>query len=116
MLEAELRDTDEQLDDLRTRLPHVRKQVADIRDVYDLGRRRAQALVDDLSWLNTEFYERWRAVVFTTKAPVSWKWKALLRSMFLLSFLLCSWLAWIAVEGGYKAYRSKLIWGEKLMS
>ncbi|PPR08145.1 hypothetical protein CVT24_012359 [Panaeolus cyanescens] len=55
---------------------------------------KAAALVSDLSWLNTEFYERWRVIIFTSKSPVSWRWKA------------CA----------YRAHRHRLVWGDKLMS
>jgi hypothetical protein len=88
-------------------------------EVFVLKRQnvsQAQALVEDLVWLNTEFYERWRSIIFTSSSPVSWRWKAVMRTLFVISFILCSWLSWIALSGAYRAHRHRLVWGEKLMS
>jgi len=84
--------------------------------VYDSGRRKAQSLVSDLVWLNTDFYERWRVIIFTSSSPVSWRWKALMRVFFAVSFVACAVLALIAVRGGYRAHKQRLVWGERLMS
>ncbi|KAK6992278.1 hypothetical protein R3P38DRAFT_3088822, partial [Favolaschia claudopus] len=45
---------------LADELPTIQAQVDDIRTAYDSGRNKAQSLLTDLTWLNTEFYERWR--------------------------------------------------------
>ncbi|KAJ7577031.1 hypothetical protein C8J56DRAFT_972164 [Mycena floridula] len=113
---TELDESLDALSELTETLPTIRTQVADIRTVYDSGRRKAQLLVKDLTWLNTEFYERWRMVIFTSSSPVSLQWKVFMRSLFTISFMLCFWLSWIALLGAYRAYRHKLVWGEKLMS
>ncbi|KAJ7224238.1 hypothetical protein GGX14DRAFT_424770 [Mycena pura] len=97
-------------------LPTIQSQVAEICAVYDSGQNKAQRLVSDLRWLNTEFYERWRLIIFTSSSPVSWRWKALMRVFFAISFLGFIWLTWIAVWGGYRAHRGGLLWGERLMS
>ncbi|KAF9497168.1 hypothetical protein BDN71DRAFT_1488250 [Pleurotus eryngii] len=112
-------ELDESLDalaELAEALPTIRTQVADIRHVYTSGRQKAQSLVDDLTWLNTEFYERWRTIIFTPNSPVSLRWKALMRLVFAISFLMCTWLAWIALSGAYRAHRQRLVWGDRLMS
>jgi len=104
------------LTELAETLPRIDSQVADIRRVYDSGRRKAQSLVSDLVWLNTDFYERWRVIIFTSSSPVSWRWKALMRVFFAVSFVACAVLALIAVRGGYRAHKQRLVWGERLMS
>ncbi|KIY63580.1 hypothetical protein CYLTODRAFT_425979 [Cylindrobasidium torrendii FP15055 ss-10] len=115
-IKAELDDAMEALDALSDTLPTIRTQVADIRSVYDSGRNKAQILVADLTWLNTEFYERWRTIIFTSTSPVSWRWKTFMRFLFAVLFIMCFWISWIALMGAYRAYRHKLVWGERLMS
>jgi regulator of replication initiation timing len=122
-----------ELSSLALELPHIQTQVADIRAVYDSGRQKvhtdaplsftsdrnnmqAKYLVTDLAWLNTEFYERWRLIIFTSSSPVSWRWKALMRVFFAVSFVMFVWLSWITLWGGYRAHRGGLVWGERLMS
>ncbi|KAJ7066573.1 hypothetical protein C8F01DRAFT_1123730 [Mycena amicta] len=104
------------LNQLALDLPTIHSQVADIRAVYDSGRKKAQNLVADLTWLNTEFYERWRLIIFTSSSPVSWRWKTGMRFCFAVSFVAFVWLSWIAIMGGYRAHRGGLVWGERLMS
>ncbi|PPQ91869.1 hypothetical protein CVT25_000744 [Psilocybe cyanescens] len=115
-IRKELEDAMNTLSDLGETLPIIDSEVSDIREVYDSGRVKAQALVSDLTWLNTEFYERWRSIIFTSSSPVSWRWKIYLRTLFVFSFVVCSWLFWIALTGAYRAHRHRLVWGEKLMS
>ncbi|KAK0501323.1 hypothetical protein EDD18DRAFT_1142248 [Armillaria luteobubalina] len=115
-ISAELDECNTMLQDLSQTLPTIQNQVADLRAVYDSGRKKARSLVADLTWLNTEFYERWRTIIFTSSSPVSWRWKAFMRFLFAVSFLICSWITWIALLGAYRAYRYKLVWGERLMS
>ncbi|KAK0217902.1 hypothetical protein IW262DRAFT_1391253 [Armillaria fumosa] len=115
-ISAELDECHTMLRDLSQTLPTIQNQVADLRAVYDSGRKKARSLVADLTWLNTEFYERWRTIIFTSSSPVSWRWKAFMRFLFAVSFLICSWITWIALLGAYRAYRYKLVWGERLMS
>ncbi|KAF9563122.1 hypothetical protein CPC08DRAFT_686987 [Agrocybe pediades] len=115
-IQMELGIAMETLQDLQESLPRTDKEVTHIRKVYKSGRDKATALVSDLTWLNTEFYERWRSIIFTSSSPVSWRWKIYLRTMFVVSFILCSWLFWIALTGAYRAHRHRLVWGEKLMS
>jgi len=115
-IKKELKDSMDTLEVLADTLPTTDTEVSDIREVYDSGRSKAQALVSDLTWLNTEFYERWRRIIFTSSSPVSWRWKIYLRTLFVVSFIICSWLSWIALSGAYRAHRHRLVWGEKLMS
>ncbi|KAL4065845.1 hypothetical protein J3A83DRAFT_4375098 [Scleroderma citrinum] len=63
------------LEELSHKLPRIRSRVADIQSAYNSGRKRARELVNDLVWLNTDFHERWRLIIFTPSAPVSWRWK-----------------------------------------
>jgi len=111
-----LEDSMDTLTELAQTLPTTQARISDIRGGYDSGRAKAQLLVSDLTWLNTEFYERWRTIIFTPSSPVSWRWKVYMRSVFVISFVVCSWLFWIAVSGAYRAHRHRLVWGEKLMS
>ncbi|KAK7012872.1 hypothetical protein R3P38DRAFT_3016415 [Favolaschia claudopus] len=60
---------------------------------------QAQSLLTDLTWLNTEFYERWRMIIFTSSSPVSWRWKVLMRLVFAISFVMFTWLTWITAWG-----------------
>ncbi|KAJ7890474.1 hypothetical protein B0H14DRAFT_2689425 [Mycena olivaceomarginata] len=112
----ELDSSMDSLTQLAEDLPTIQGQVADIRAAYDSGRKKAQFLLRDLTWLNTEFYERWRQIIFTSSSPVSWRWKALMRVLFTVSFVVFVWLTWITVWGGYRAHRGGQIWGERLMS
>ncbi|KAF8809468.1 hypothetical protein BYT27DRAFT_7094370 [Phlegmacium glaucopus] len=113
---SELDQSMKTLNELSETLPTTQSQVSDIRVVYDSGRAKAKILVSDLTWLNTEFYERWRKIIFTSTSPVSWRWKLYMRSLFIISFLICARLFWIALIGAYRAHRHRLVWGEKLMS
>ncbi|KAI0311750.1 hypothetical protein OF83DRAFT_1068287, partial [Amylostereum chailletii] len=70
----------------------------------------------DLEWLNTDFYERWRTIIFTRHSPVSWRWKVLMRLLFAIVFAVTAWVSWIALLGAYRAHRQRLVWGERLMS
>ncbi|KAK7025259.1 hypothetical protein R3P38DRAFT_2953574 [Favolaschia claudopus] len=101
---------------LADELPTIQAQVDDIRTAYDSGRNKAQSLLTDLTWLNTEFYERWRLIIFTSSSPVSWRWKLLMRLLFAISFVMFTWLTWITAWGGYRAHRGGQMWGERLMS
>ncbi|KAJ7155347.1 hypothetical protein C8R43DRAFT_999438 [Mycena crocata] len=112
----ELDSSMDSLTQLAEELPIIGDQVADIRSVYDSGRKKAQHLVMDLTWLNTEFYERWRQIIFTSSSPVSWRWKVVMRVLFAVSFVVFVWLTWITIWGGYRAHRGGLVWGERLMS
>jgi len=111
-----LDESRDQLTYLAETLPTIRTEVSNIRLVYDSGRQKAQKLVADLEWLDTDFYERWRAIIFTSSSPVSWRWKALMRLLFTVSFIVFAYMSWIALRGAYRAHRQRLVWGERLMS
>jgi len=115
-IETSLEESVDTLSDLAQTLPQIQTQVKDIRAVYDSGREKAQSLVTDLTWLNTSFHERWRRTIFTPTAPVSGRWKAFMRFLFAISFFLCCMVVWVGIGGVYRAYRHKLVWGERLMS
>ena len=124
-----------ELAELSGRLPRIRARVADIQSAYNSGRKKvscvpsisllghglkspcqAQELVNDLVWLNTDFHERWRLIIFTSSAPVSWRWKVTMRLLFGLALITSLWIAWVAIRGVYRAHRQRLVWGERLMS
>ncbi|KAJ8586756.1 hypothetical protein M405DRAFT_743094 [Rhizopogon salebrosus TDB-379] len=104
------------LDKLSHTLPEIQSHVADIRHIYDSGREKAKDLVTDLEWLNTEWHERWRVIIFTNRSPVSWRWTAIMRFLFAITFITFAWIAWVAIAGVYRAHRQRLVWGERLMS
>ncbi|KAI0032319.1 hypothetical protein K488DRAFT_85991 [Vararia minispora EC-137] len=99
------------LDDLERRLPLIRAQVSQVRKVYDSGRHKAKELAHELEWLNTEWYERIRVTMFTARAPVSWRWKVLLRTVFAILLAFTAWATWVALHGAYMAHRERLVWG-----
>lgn len=72
--------------------------------------------MSSLTWLNTDFRERWRLIIFTSSAPISWRWKALMRISFAVFMVTFLWVAWVAMSGAYRAHRQRLVWGERLMS
>lgn len=128
----DLQQSREVLEGLEETLPTVQKQVNEIQRMYDSGRQKvcndiffcspsphqyqAKYLVEDLKWLNTEFYERWRLITFTNSSPVSTHWKIVMRTLFVLLSILFCWFSWIAVKGAYRAHSHRLVWGDKLMS
>ncbi|VDC00986.1 unnamed protein product [Peniophora sp. CBMAI 1063] len=104
------------LDDLERRLPLIRDQVAQVRRVYDSGRVKAKQLVHDLEWLNMDWHERWRIIVFTPRAPVSWRWKTLYRVLFTMFMATTIYLLARGLQGLYRAHSYRFVWGERLMS
>ncbi|KAI5995525.1 hypothetical protein EDD15DRAFT_603147 [Pisolithus albus] len=115
-LREELEKSLVMLQDLSYRLPRIRSRVANIQHAYDSGRMKAQQLVHDLMWLNTDFHERWRLIIFTSSAPVSWRWKLIMRLLFSVTVVTVLWIIWAAIGGAYRAHRQRLLWGERLMS
>ncbi|KAG6854028.1 hypothetical protein C0991_011233 [Blastosporella zonata] len=115
-INGELDESLKVLTDLADTLPSIESQLAEVRVVYDSGREKAKLLVSDLLWLNTEFYERWRRIIFSKSSPVSWRWKAIMRVLFAFSFIIGAYLFWLLIMGAYRAHRHRLVWGEKLMS
>ncbi|KAI0741568.1 hypothetical protein C8Q80DRAFT_1195009 [Daedaleopsis nitida] len=102
--------------ELEEQLPEVGSQIRDIRKVYDLGRDKAKQLMSSLEWLNTPVSQRLRTIIFTPNAPVSKRWKVLVRTVFALVFLACLWIVWITVRGAIRAHRERLMWGSGLIS
>ncbi|KAI1793542.1 hypothetical protein LXA43DRAFT_220516 [Ganoderma leucocontextum] len=102
--------------ELEEQLPEVDHQLRGIRKVYDRGRDKAQQLMASLEWLNTPVSQRLRTIIFTPHAPVSKRWKVLVRTVFALVFCACMWIAWITLRGAVRAHRQRLVWGERLMS
>ncbi|KZT09930.1 uncharacterized protein LAESUDRAFT_810261 [Laetiporus sulphureus 93-53] len=77
---------------------------------------QACELMSALEWLNIPVSSRLRTIIFTSNAPVSFRWKALIRTLFALALLACIWIAWITIQGAVRAHRQRLVWGERLMS
>jgi len=109
-------DALESLSQLEETLPKTRSQVAEIRSVYDSGRVKAQNVVDDLTWLTTSFYDRWRMIIFTSSSPVSFRVKLIMRLLFFVCFIACMYVVSITIRGAFKAHRHRLVWGDRLMS
>jgi len=112
----ELKDSMESLVDLQDRLPQIRTQVKTIRDVYDSGRSKAQALIPELEWKHASFQDKCYRIIFTRSSPVSSTEVALFRLSFCLIFVLFAWQASSALDGAYRAYQHRLVWGDKLIS
>ncbi|KAI9458395.1 hypothetical protein BJY52DRAFT_1269522 [Lactarius psammicola] len=115
-IDDELAESLRILAELEARLPAIRTQAAQLQLVYDSGRQKAEAVVQDLRWLNRGWYERSYEVVFTSKSPVSWRWRATLRMLFAIMFIGLAWMMWVALLGVTRAHRERLVWGERLPS
>jgi len=115
-IEAELDKALGALNELEIQLPAIRTQAVHLHRLYDSSREKAQLLVEDLRWLNRDFTSRWRTVIFSRSSPVSWRWRATLRTLFALTFILVAWGTWLALRGAYRAHRLRLVWGERLIS
>ncbi|KAG6919516.1 hypothetical protein DXG01_005106 [Tephrocybe rancida] len=96
-INGELDESLKVLSDLADTLPTIQSQLAEVRVVYDSGQQKAKTLVSDLRWLNTEFYERWRRMIFSKSSPVSWRWKAFMRVLFAFSFIIGAYLFWLLI-------------------
>ncbi|KAH9034609.1 hypothetical protein EDB85DRAFT_995513 [Lactarius pseudohatsudake] len=115
-IDEELAESLRILAELEARLPAIRTQAAQLQLVYDSGRQKAEAVVQDLRWLNRGWYERSYEVIFTSKSPVSWRWRATLRTLFAIMFIAVAWMVWVALRGVTRAHRERLVWGERLPS
>jgi len=115
-IDDELAESLRVLAELETRLPAIRTQAAQIQLVYDSGRRKAEALVEDLRWLNRGWYERLYEAIFTSRGRVSRRWRATLRSLFAVGFMFVAWMISVALLEATRAHRQRLVWGERLPS
>ncbi|KAI0286181.1 hypothetical protein BC826DRAFT_1050092 [Russula brevipes] len=115
-IDDELAESLRMLAELEARLPAIRTQAKQVQLVYDSGRQKAEALAQDLRWLNRGWYERWYAVIFTSRSPVSRRWRATLRTLFVLAFMVAAWMISVALLGATRAHRQRLVWGERLPS
>jgi len=115
-IDDELAESLRVLAELEARLPAIRTQAAQLQLVYDSGRQKAEAVVQDLRWLNRGWYERSYEVIFTSKSPVSWRWRATLRTLFAMMSMGLAWMTWVAFLGITRAHRERLLWGERLPS
>ncbi|KAI0249716.1 hypothetical protein BJV78DRAFT_1129276 [Lactifluus subvellereus] len=114
-IDHELAESLRMLAELEACLPAIRThwQVAQVRLVYDSGRQKV-----DLRWLNRGWYERWPQwyeVIFTSESPVSWRWRATLRTLFALA-MVAAWMTSVTLLGVTRAHRQRLVWGERLPS
>jgi len=115
-IDDELAESLRVLAELETRLPAIRTQANQVQLVYDSGRRKAEALVQDLRWLNRSWYERWYEAIFTSRGPVSWRLRASMRILFAIAFMVVAWMFSVALLGATRAHRQRLVWGERLPS
>jgi hypothetical protein len=115
-IDEELAESLRVLAELEARLPVIRTQAIKIQLMYDSGRQKAEALAQDLRWLNRGWYERWYQVTFTSKGPVSWRWRSTLRILSVLAFMILAWMTTVALLGATHAHRQRLVWGERLPS
>jgi len=104
------------LSQLEKSLPITRTQVAEIRSLYDSGRVKARVIVEDMTWLTTSFYDRWRIIIFTTSSPVSSRVKFIMRLLFFVCFMACMYIILITTRGAFRAHRHRLVWGDRLIS
>jgi len=115
-IDDELAESLRVLAELEARLPAIRIQASQVQLVYDSGRRKAEALAQDLRWLNRSWYERWYEAIFTSRGPVSWRLRATMRIFFALAFMVVAWMISVALLGATHAHRQRLVWGERLPS
>ena len=115
-IHSELQSSLSHLLALESRFPVLRTQVNAVRSAYDKGRETARALQSDLEWTHAPLAARLHRTLFTRRAPVSALETALTRLVFLLVVLLCAWQVGSVLEGAYRAYRHRLVWGDKLIS
>jgi len=115
-IDDELAESLRVLAELETRLPAIRTQASQVQLVYDSGRRKAEALVQDLRWLNRSWYERWYEAIFTSRGPVSWRLRFSMRIVFAIAFMVVAWVISVALLGATRAHRQRLVWGERLPS
>lgn len=132
-IHSELRGAIDRLAELEARFPLVREQVLAVRRAYEQGRTKvppffrllkqkltletqAQSLTADLEWTHAPLTERLHRKLFTRSAPVSTLEAVLTRMAFLVVLVLCAWQLAGALDGAYRAYRHRLVWGDKLIS
>ncbi|KAF8492972.1 hypothetical protein F5888DRAFT_1618410 [Russula emetica] len=115
-IDDELAESLRVLAELEARLPVIRTQAIKIQLMYDSGRQKAEALAQDLRWLNRGWYERWYQVTLTSRGPVSWRWRATLRILSALAFVILAWMTSVALLGATRAHHQRLVWGERLPS
>jgi len=115
-IDEELTESLRVLAELEARLPVIRTQAIKIQLMYDSGRQKAEALAQDLRWLNRGWYERWYQVTFTSRGPVSWQWRVTLRMLSALAIMILAWMTAVALLGATRAHRQRLVWGERLPS
>ena len=68
--------------------------------------------MQDLYWLNRGWYERSYEVIFTSKSPVSWRWRTTLCMLFAVMLMDLAWMTWVALPGITRAHRERHLWGE----
>jgi len=115
-IHSELHGALDRLAELEARFPLVREQVRAVQRAYEQGRSKAQTLTADLEWTHAPLTERLHRKLFTRSAPVSTLEAVLTRLAFLVVLILCAWQLAGALDGAYRAYRHRLVWGDKLIS
>ncbi|THG95581.1 hypothetical protein EW145_g7932 [Phellinidium pouzarii] len=106
----------ESLGTLQDRLPEIRAQVRAIKGAYVSGQEKAAKLVDELEWKHAPIQDKLLRIVFSRAQYVSSRDAALLRLAFTLFLVVLLWQLYGAFDGAYRAYRHRLVWGDKLIS
>ena len=83
---------------------------------YFLCDKQAGQLVTELEWKQSSFQDKCYRIVFTRSAPVSNTEVALFRLSFCILFVLFAFQLGGAMDGALRAYRHRLVWGDKLIS
>ncbi len=77
---------------------------------------QAKELTADLEWRQSSITDKGRRILLTRTAPISAFEIAIIRTIVYISFLVFAWRFGVALEGAYRAYRHRLVWGDKLLS
>ncbi|OCB87808.1 hypothetical protein A7U60_g5132 [Sanghuangporus baumii] len=108
------------LSSLQDRLPELRSHVRTIRAAYDSGRNKAQVLTSELEWKRMPVQDKiWRVAFARGEkegVPVRRRDVWLTRMVLVVLALLLCWQLASALDGAYRAYRHRLVWGDKLIS
>ncbi|EJD07693.1 uncharacterized protein FOMMEDRAFT_73016, partial [Fomitiporia mediterranea MF3/22] len=121
---TELNNSMLSLQTLQSRLPELRSQIHAIRSAYDSGRSKAQTLQHELEWKRAPIQEKLLRVALARpgdeegmkKIPVKRSEVVLVRIVLVICMLVICWQLGGALDGAYRAYRHRLVWGDKLIS
>ena len=116
---------------LQERLPELRAHVRAIRAAYDSGRAKAQVLTSELEWKRMPIQDKvWRVALLGGNGSVKGNGEGgvgvvvpvrrrdvwLVRMVLLVIAAVLCWQLASALDGAVRAYRHRLVWGDKLIS